>query len=128
MPYGRLRAKEAREERHVLAPLGERGHADRQHLQPVQEINAKPAIGHRLLKIDVGRRDHADIGTLRLRAAEWVVLFRLQQMQELGLRRMGELADLVEEQRSTLRSLHLSLDLPRRGGMRARVGAEQLAL
>src|SRR5213594_4982781 len=128
MPLARLRAEERGEERDVLAPLGERRDADRQHLQSVEEVLAEAALGDRVLEVEVGRRDDAHVRALRLRAAERVVLLRLQEMEELRLRGMRELADLVEEERAALRAFDLALDAPRGRRVRTRERPEELAL
>ena len=86
MPLARLRAEERGEERDVLAPLGERRDADREHLQAVEEVLAEPALRDRLLQVGVGRGDDPHVRAQRPRAAERVVLLRVQEVEELRLR------------------------------------------
>jgi len=128
VPLARLRAEERGEEGDVLPPLGERRDADREHLEAVEEILADAALGDRLLEVDVGRGDDAQVRAQRLRAAERGVLLRLQEVEELRLRRVRELADLVEEERAALGAFDLARDAPRGGGVRAGERPEELAL
>src|SRR5438093_799695 len=65
MPPARLRAEERGEERDVLAPLGERRDADREHLQAVEEVLAEPALRDRLLQVGVGRGDEPHVRAQR---------------------------------------------------------------
>src|SRR5207245_1774405 len=62
------------------------------------------------------------------RAAERVVLLRLQEVEELRLRGVRELADLIEEERAALRALDLALDATRGRRVRAGERPEELAL
>ena len=45
----------------VLAPLAQRWNSDLDHVQPVEEILAEPALSHRLLQVRVGGRDQAHV-------------------------------------------------------------------
>ena len=51
----------ARQQRNVLAPLAQRRDADLDHVQPVKQVVAELAVGHRLLQIDVGGGDHPHV-------------------------------------------------------------------
>ena len=108
--------------------LDKRRHTNRENVQPVKQIFAELTRRGRRFEIDVRRRDHAHVRLDRLRAAERIVLPRLQQLEQLRLRRRRELADLVEEQRAALRRRQLALDPPYSGRMSALRCSEQLAL
>ena len=106
----------------------ERRHAHRQHLQAVEEVLAEtPCLAPRPRGRCWSRRSRAR-RPCAAPCAEREVLLRLQQLEQLRLRRERELADLVEEQRAVLGRGHLARDAARRGRVRARDGAEQLAL
>ena len=62
------RAKWADQRRDVLAPLAQRRHVDRHHVQPVEQVLAEPALGDLLLEILVGGREHPHVHLNRLGA------------------------------------------------------------
>src|SRR5581483_575535 len=121
-------AEVARQLWDVVRSLRERRDADRKHLEAIEQILAEALLRDRRLQVDVRRRDDADVGALRLRRAERVVLLRVDQVQELRLRRDRQLADLVEEERPALGGGHLAVHAPGRGRVRARERTEELAL
>ena len=89
--------KYAASSRDVLAPLAQRGHADRHDAQAIEEILAELAVGDQLVETAVGRRDDADRDANRLLAADALQLAVLQDAQQLGLRRLVQVADFVEK-------------------------------
>ena len=86
--------------------LAQRRHVDRHHVEPVEQVLAKPPVRDHRLEILVRRGDHADVdlrgvscrrpGGSRLLAAT---------RSSLRLQRRRHLADLVEEQRAAVASL-----------------------
>jgi len=66
----RARTEVARQLGDVLAPLGERRQADRQDVEPIEQILAELAVRDRGLEVDVGGGDDAQIRAYGARAAE----------------------------------------------------------
>ena len=114
------------EQQQVGLPLAQRRHEDREHVQPVVQILAERPVLNRLLEILVGRGDEAHVRLQRLGAAEPLVLALLQHAQQLHLRREGDVADFVEEQRAALGQLEAPFLPLLRAGERALLVAEQL--
>src|SRR5439155_16424930 len=98
------------EPRDVFPPLGERRHAQRDDLEAIEQVVAEAPIPYGGREVDVARRDQPDVRAHRLRGAERVVLLRLEELQQLRLGGEWHGADLVEEERTVLRSGHLSVD------------------
>jgi len=86
MPPARLRAEERGEERDVLAPLGERRDADREHLQAVEEVLAERPSATACCRSVLVAANEPHVRAQRPRAAERVVLLRVQEVEELRLR------------------------------------------
>src|SRR5262249_27718326 len=126
MTRARLRAEEGGEQGDILAPFREGRHADRDHLEPVEQVLTEAPLRHGLLEVGVGRRDDADVGSAGLRPAERVVFLRLEEVEELGLRGVRELPDLVEEERAPFGGLDLTLHPAYGGRVRARERPEEL--
>ena len=112
----------------VLAPLAERGQADRDHLQPVVEVAAERARLDRLLQVAIGGREDADVDLDRLVRADAGDLAVFQHPQQLDLRGQGHVAHLVEEHRAAVGVFELAHPIGRGVGKRALHVAEQLAL
>ena len=70
----------------VLRPLAERGNADREDADAVEEVFAEEALGDELVEGPVRRRDDPDVDLDRDRAADPVERALLEHAQELGLR------------------------------------------
>ena len=120
--------EQPRQLREIVDALAQRRHADRNDVDPVVQVLAEPAVLHRLLEIDVGRRHQAEVGLDRLQAADALDLAFLNRPQQLGLQVEAQVADLVEEQRASGRELELAELLLVRAGERAALVAEQRAL
>ena len=110
----------------VLAPLGERRHADRHHREPVIEILAEFAGGDIGFDVAAGRRDDAHVDRDLGAAADALEGLVDQHAQNLVLRLARHVGDLVDEQRAAMRLLERA-DL---AALRAVAGldAEQLDL
>ena len=81
----------------VVDPLAERRNADRQHVEPVEQVLAEAAGGGQRFQVLVGGGDEADVGVDRGVAADALELLFLQQPQQLGLRGRRHVADFVHE-------------------------------
>src|SRR4029453_8270919 len=82
----------------VLAALRQRGKAKRENLQPVEEILPEAVVAYGRPQIGVSRCDHAGGGQQRLGAPERVVDLRLEELEQLRLRREWQLGDLVQKE------------------------------
>ena len=92
----------------VLGPLPQRRHADRHDAQPVVEVLAEPLLRHQRRQVLVGGRDDADGHVARLLAADALELPFLQHAQQLGLRRLVQVAHFVEEDGAAVGQLELA--------------------
>ena len=81
----------------------QRRHLDREHAEPVEQIEPEPAVGDLLLQIAIGRRQHADVHPPGRVVADALELAFLQDAQQLRLEIQRDLADLVEKQRAAVR-------------------------
>src|SRR6185295_7097653 len=120
--------EEIGELRDVLGALAQRRQLDRDDVDSIEEIFAEAAVLHRLLEIDVGGGDQAELGLDRLAAADPLDVALLDRAQQLGLQVAPQSANLVEEQRAVGGELELPELLPVRAGERAALVAEQRAL
>src|SRR6185369_9603704 len=96
-------------------------------VQPIEEVVAERALADRLLQIAIGRRDHAHVDADRPRAPEAFEFPLLEDAEELGLQRRGDLADLVEEQGARVGHFELAGLAEDRSGERSFLVAEELA-
>ena len=86
----------------VLHSFSQRRHLDGEDRQPVIQIQAKRTLRCLLLQRLVGGRDQAHVNLCHLISAYPLQLARLQKAQHLGLHSHRHLADLVEQQRSSI--------------------------
>ena len=103
-----LRRVEARdepldEERDVLGPAPERRQGQPDDVQAEVEVLAEAPVHHLRREVAVGRGEDPDVGLHRLDGAERRVLPLLKHPQKLDLYGRRQLADLVEEERPSLR-------------------------
>ena len=87
-----------RQLRDVLAPRLEARHADRHHVQPVEELGAEPPGLHLAGEVARGRRDHPHVDPHRVRAADALERLVDQHPQDLRLGARRHVGHLVEEQ------------------------------
>ena len=92
----------------VVRTVAQRGHEDRNDVQPEVEILAKAAAANFRLKVLVGRAQHAHVDFDPCRAAHRLHRLLLQDPQHLGLRLQAHVADLVEENRAAVGDLELA--------------------
>ena len=81
------------------------GTSDREDVEPVVEILPECPVGHRVVEILVGRRDHADVDGDRMIAADAFDLTLLQDSQQCSLGFSRKIADLVQEERAAVGGL-----------------------
>ena len=98
----------AHQVRHILGAIPERRQAQGHDVETIIEIFAKQALVDQDLEILVGGGNNADIGLDRGAATHRRVLALLQHAQQPGLGVHRHVADLVEEQGSTLGLLEAS--------------------
>src|SRR5215471_17181716 len=84
----------------ILRPLGEGRDADREYVQPIEQILAEAAGFHIGDEVAVGRGDDPHVDLYRLARADRLDLVFLDRAQQLHLRGGRKLANFVEEQRA----------------------------
>src|SRR5512137_950624 len=126
-PRGEFLEKSPDQHRDVLGPLTERRHADGKYVESVVEIFPEAPGAQILSQVTVGGRDDADVHLDGVGAAQALELAFLQDAQQLGLHVERQLANLIEEDRRTVRYLETS-DLSREcPGEGALLAAEEFA-
>ncbi|OFV86925.1 MAG: hypothetical protein A2V74_06565 [Acidobacteria bacterium RBG_16_70_10] len=78
------------------------------HIEPVVEVLAEAAGAHGLCEVDVGGRHEADVDVDGAGSAQPLEAALLDDPQELGLQRGGEVLELVEIQGAPGRHLDLA--------------------
>ena len=112
----------------VRAALAQRRQRQRDDGESVIEILAEAAPANRLAEVLVGRRDEPHVDGLVARAAEPAHHALLERLEELGLERLAEQPDLVEEDRPALGGLQETRLRAARVGEGAPLEAEHLGL
>src|SRR5262249_31302648 len=112
----------------VVASLAQRRQAQHQALEPEVEILAKPSLGDAALEIAIAGGDDPDVHRHRARRADLVERLLLKHAQELALMIRSQLADLVEEQRSSIGLLEVAPTFTDRPGEAALDVTEELSL
>src|SRR5215470_13385092 len=107
------------QERNVLEPVAERGDLERDCVQAPQQVVAEEVFLNPRLEIAVGGSHHAQVETLRMDRADREDLGFLQHAEERSLRLEREIADFIEEQRSSARCAEQARMIP----VRAREGS-----
>ena len=118
----------AHELAHVTGALTQRRDVDLDDREPVVQVAAEPATRDLGEHIAVGGRDDAHVVALGLARAERNHLAGLEHAQELRLQRDGQVADLVEEQRASMRGCERTHAIARRAGERTAHVPEQVTL
>ncbi len=114
--------------RQVFQPVPQRRHEDRHDVEPIVEVFAELARFDLFFQVAIGRGDEADIDRQRLGAADALELSFLQDAQQLGLKRRGNLADLIEEQSAAVGLLEAAEPMIDGSGERPLLVSEQLGL
>jgi hypothetical protein len=105
LPLAEAPEEEVHEDRNVLAALAQRRHAERHHVETVEEILAEAPRLHHRGEVPVRGGDDADVDRHRPIAADALDLARLEDAQQRRLEIERQLADLVEEEGAAARPL-----------------------
>src|SRR5579864_7937814 len=116
------------EDGQIVLAVAEGRQLDREHVQPVIEVFAKLVLPDGLERLDVRRRDDANVDALFALAADRPKCPLLEDPEELRLGGGGHLGNLVEKQRAPVRQLERSLPARDGPGECALLVAEELAL
>ena len=114
--------------RNVFLPFPQRRQLDLKSVQPVIEIGAEPILRQRLMHRPIGRRDDAEIGLQRFRAAERAKFALLQDAQKTRLQFRRHLGNLIEEKRASFGFRDHPAEIVHRAGKRAFHVTKQLRL
>ncbi len=114
------------QQQHVVSALTQRRQAQPHRVEPEQQVGAKRSARAAQVQAAVGRRDHAHVDAAHPRLTDAPCLALLQHAQQLHLEQPARVADLVEEQRATLRRLEQPAAIRDRARERAARVAEQL--
>ena len=116
------------EQRQVARAVAQRRQVDGEDVEPVEEVLAQPAGGHRRPRLLVARRHHPDVEGVFGGAGQPAHLAVLQHPQQLRLQLGRHLGDLVEQQGAAVGQLEAAAAQPGGAGERPLLVAEQLAL
>ena len=95
-------------ERDVLSALAQRRQADREDVEPVEEVLAERSLLDERAEAAIGGRNEADVDSDGLGRSDGPHLAILDDAQERRLELEGQVADFVEEERAAVRGLHQS--------------------
>src|SRR5205085_8335092 len=98
------------------------------HIQTVIKVFTKTTLRHHVFQISIGRSDDANVDLDRSLLAEWLNLTFLQESQELRLHVEWQIADFIQEQRSTGSRPNHALRIGNRSRNRATPIAEEITL
>ena len=104
------------------------GNAIGKHREPIHEVLAQLAVGHRLARIAVGGGDDAHPRAQLFLAADAGEAAGLQHAQQAHLHFRRHLGDLVQEQRAAFSALEAAAVHARGAGERTLFVAEELGL
>ncbi len=111
----------------VFTALAQGGDADREDVEPIEEIGAETAGGDFMGEIAMGGGDEANVNGDRHVAADALNGFFLQHAQEHDLDLARQLRDLVEKEGALVGQFEAADAAARRAGEGAGFMAEQLA-
>ena len=112
----------------VVAPLAQRGQAQRDDVEAVVEIFTELALGDQLVDVAMGRGHEPHVEGDELAPAQAANLVLLEDAEQIDLGLGGHLADFVEEERAPLGHLEPAGLAPGRAAEGPFLVAEQLAL
>src|SRR6185295_2652434 len=116
------------ERRNVRLPLAEGRQVQVYDVQTVVEVLAESSGRDHFLQVAVRCGDDPHVDAQRLAATDALELALLQNPEQFHLRRQRDLADFVEEQRSTVRLLEATFALAIGARVLASLVAEELTL
>ena len=116
------------EQGQVLQPLAQRGQAQGDDVEAVEQVLPEGAFPDLLVQVPVGGRHDAHVHGDGGGASDAADLALLYDAQELGLHLGGQLADVVEEQGAAAGLLEPALVAAAGVGEGSRLVAEQLVL
>ena len=102
--------------RNVVLARSQRRQLNWKDVDAVIQVIPKIAVGYHRFKIPVGGTDQANVDGLRARVTDCLEFALLDKPEELGLRRHGNVANLIQEQRPTVGGLEKSLLVGHRPG------------
>ena len=108
--------------------VAQRGHSNRNHLEPEIQILAEPIFANLFGQIAMRGGDDANVDFHLGGRAHWTESFALDDAEQLGLHVHGQLADLIEEQSTFVGLLEKSGMIAIRAGESAFAVAKQLRL
>jgi hypothetical protein len=85
------------ERRDIVRALAERGQANFENVQAIEEVLAEEALTDAFGQIDIGGGDNPDIEAHAFVAAEALDLAFLENAQKASLKADGHIADFIEE-------------------------------
>ena len=112
----------------VLAAVAQRRQFDAEDVEPVKKVGAELAFLDQFFEVLVGGGDAAEVHVDDLVAANAGDFALLQHPQQIGLRLEGDVADLIEENRSAFGDFELAFLAVLRAGERAFFVTEEFAL
>src|SRR5262249_33951304 len=125
---GVARQEERGERGDVVGALAKGRDLQRDHVEAIEEVLAEAALVDELAQAAVGRGDDAHVDVKRLVAPYPLERTLLEKSQQLDLRGGGDLAHLVEEERSLVGLFEPPLAARDGSGEGAPLVPEQLAL
>src|SRR4029453_5075778 len=102
--------------------------ANREHIEPVQQIGSELSGGRHLLEVSIGRGDQPEVNLARLRRSQALELPFLKHAQELGLQLERQGADFIEKERPPVSDFETPVTWIHGAGECTALVAEQLAL
>ena len=85
------------EHEHVVAALAQGREGELEHGEPMIEVGAETPLSDRGVQVFVGRAEDGDVDGFAPRTAQPAHGALLDDLEELGLHRLGKQPDLVEE-------------------------------
>ena len=101
---------------------------DLHHVQAIEQIFPEPSGLDRLSQIHAGGGDDAHVGLAGVHLADPFILLLLEDSQQLGLQRQGQVADFIEEEGAALAGGDTAQMISQRAGEGPLDMAEELAL
>ena len=126
---GHVFTQHLHQRRNILAPLAQRWHVDRQHVEAVKQVFAKVSLAHQFAQITRGGGNHPRIKGKQLVGAERLNFRFLQGAQQPGLQAQGHVANLIKKLRATVGQQNFAIaTLAVGAGLGARCDAKKIGL